>query len=181
MLRVDGLSVRYGAISALNGVSISAGGGEIVAIVGANGAGKSTLLKTVAGFLHAHSGSLALEGTELDGLSVEERVRRGIALVPEGRQIWSEQTVEDHLRLGWFGPRGDRKRFAERREGIYTLFARIAERRKQKAGTLSGGVQQMVPIGRALILAPRVLLLDEPTLGLAPVVNDRIAETLLAA
>jgi branched-chain amino acid transport system ATP-binding protein len=181
MLRVNALEVNYGAISALHGVTLEANGGEIVAVVGANGGGKSTLLKTIAGFLRPKAGEITLDAKSLAGLSVEQRVRRGVALVPEGRQIWAELTVEEHLRLGCFGRRRERRLFQERLESVYTLFPRLFERRRQRGGTLSGGEQQMLAIGRALISQPSVLLLDEPTLGLAPVVIESIGETLASA
>jgi branched-chain amino acid transport system ATP-binding protein len=178
MLSVEGLEVTYGPINALHGVSLNAQGGEIVAVVGANGAGKSTLLKTIAGFLRQKGGVITLESTPLDGMSAERRVREGVALVPEGRQIWTELTVEEHLRIGFRAQRGSRQLLRERRDEVYSLFPRLAERRRQKGGTLSGGEQQMLAIARALISHPKVLLLDEPTLGLAPVVIDAIGESL---
>jgi branched-chain amino acid transport system ATP-binding protein len=181
MLRVNALEVNYGAISALHGVTLEANGGEIVAVVGANGGGKSTLLKAIAGFLRPRTGEITLDAKSLAGLSVEQRVRRGVALVPEGRQIWAELTVEEHLRLGCYGRRRERRLFQERLESVYTLFPRLFERRRQRGGTLSGGEQQMLAIGRALIAQPSVLLLDEPTLGLAPVVIESIGETLAKA
>jgi branched-chain amino acid transport system ATP-binding protein len=180
MLRVDALEVSYGPINALHGISLEAKGGEILAVVGSNGAGKSTLLKTIAGFLRQRTGQVLLDSEPLARLSVERRVRRGIALVPEGRQIWTELSVVEHLRLGFRGGRGGRQLFQERLDEVYTLFPRLAERRRQAGGTLSGGEQQMLAIGRALMSHPRVLLLDEPSLGLAPVVIDAIGESLLA-
>jgi branched-chain amino acid transport system ATP-binding protein len=180
VLDIVDLKVGYGHIEALRGVSMRASGGEIVAVVGANGAGKSTLLKAIAGFVGARGGQLLLDGAPLRG-SAETRARSGIALVPEGRQVWSELTVDDHLRLGLRSQRVRRRARDERLDEVFTLFPRLAERRKQKAGTLSGGEQQMLVIGRALIAHPRVLLLDEPSLGLAPVAIEPIAATLDAA
>jgi branched-chain amino acid transport system ATP-binding protein len=181
VLKVDDLHVAYGPIHALHGISIDANQGEIVAIVGANGAGKSTLLKTIAGFVPQRSGHVVLEAQALDGLSAERRVRRGVALVPEGRQIWAELTIAEHLRLGFRATRAPRKVLDERLAEVYELFPRLHERRRQKGGTLSGGEQQMLAIARALISRPRVLLLDEPTLGLAPVVTEAIGEALVAS
>ena len=181
MLQVDQLDVTYGAIHALHGISLEANAGEILAVVGANGAGKSTLLKTIAGFVRATSGEIALGSEPLGDLAAERRVRKGIALVPEGRQIWTELSVVEHLKLGLRAQPGSRKLLDGRLDEVYTLFPRLAERRRQKGGTLSGGEQQMLAIGRALMSHPRVLLLDEPTLGLAPVVIDAIGEALVAA
>ena len=181
MLKVDELHVAYGPIHALHGISIDANPGEIVAIVGANGAGKSTLLKTIAGFVIQRSGHVVLEAQALDGLSAERRVRRGVALVPEGRQIWAELSIAEHLRLGFRARRASRKVLDERLDEVYGLFPKLHERRRQKGGTLSGGEQQMLAIARALISQPRVLLLDEPTLGLAPVVTEAIGEALVAS
>jgi branched-chain amino acid transport system ATP-binding protein len=183
MLSISSLEVHYGAIAAVRGVDIRADGGEIVAIVGANGAGKSTLLKAVAGFVSPTGGRIELDGQELSRrMSVQKRVRQGICLVPEGRQIWSALTVEEHLRLGWFASRPrDRKGYPPALESIYEVFPVLGERRSQFGGTLSGGEQQMLAIGRALIVQPRVLLLDEPSLGLAPIMIERVAEALANA
>jgi branched-chain amino acid transport system ATP-binding protein len=179
MLSVSGLDVRYGAISALRGIDLRAEGGEIVAIVGANGAGKSSLLKAIAGFVGAAAGTIELDGGDLTRSIVQKRVRDGVSLVPEGRQIWSALTVEEHLRLGWFATRPrDRRGFPAALDAMYDLFPVLGERRTQFGGTLSGGEQQMLAIARALILEPRVLLLDEPTLGLAPIMIERVAQSL---
>jgi branched-chain amino acid transport system ATP-binding protein len=180
VLDVSDLVVAYGPMTGLRDVSLSACAGEIVCVVGANGAGKSTLLKAVAGFLPARHGSVVVNGEDLRRYSVERRVRAGIALVPEGRQIWAELTVHEHLRLGCYGNRPSKRVFAERLERVYELFPRLAERRKQTGGTLSGGEQQMLAIGRALMSQPTLLLLDEPTLGLAPIVIDTLVDTLRA-
>lgn len=180
MLDIDRLDVRYGPIQALHGVSLNVQSGEIVAVVGANGAGKSTLLKAISGFVRPSAGRILLEEHALDG-SAESRARNGIALVPEGRQVWAELNVLEHLRLGFRSTAGSRSLLAERLEEIYELFPRLAERRKQKAGTLSGGEQQMLAIGRALISHPRVLLLDEPTLGLSPAMVQAIGDALASA
>lgn len=181
MLRTDDVSIHYGAISAVSDFSMEVDGGEVVSIIGANGAGKSTLLNAIGGFLLVSSGTISLDGQPLGRADVGERVDRGIALVQEGRQIWRDLTVHEHLRLGAYTRR--RRQDAEPASGdtmefVLTLFPRIAERLRQEVGTLSGGEQQMVVIARALMSRPRVLLLDEPTLGLAPIVIDRIGEAL---
>jgi branched-chain amino acid transport system ATP-binding protein len=181
MLRCENVSVRHGAVVAVHDFDLTCAGGEIVAVVGANGAGKSSFMRAVAGHHALATGGIELAGERLDTKSVAQRVRAGLTLVAEGRQIWPELSVEEHLRLGWFSAGGDRRRWAERRDAMNDLFPRLAERRSQAVGTLSGGEQQMVVIARSLIIEPRVLLLDEPTLGLAPRVLEEIADALLAA
>lgn len=180
MFEADNLQIAYGPVHAVKGVSLSASYGEIVSVLGANGAGKSSLLKALAGFLAPSSGSVVLDGDTINEIDVAGRVRKGVALVQEGRQVWSSLSVEEHLRLGWYTKRKDsgEESFEDVRDFIFELFPRVAERRQQFVGTLSGGEQQMVVIGRALMSRPRVLLLDEPTLGLAPVIIDKIGETL---
>jgi branched-chain amino acid transport system ATP-binding protein len=180
MLSVDKLTGGYGQIDVLREVDLKARDGEIVAVIGANGAGKSTLLKMIAGFVATKGGSIHLDEQDLAGRPVHRRVADGVCLVPEGRQIWSALTVEEHLRLGWFATRHDAAAYRESLEMVYALFPILAERRRQFGGTLSGGEQQMLAIGRALILQPRALLLDEPTLGLAPLVMDHMIDSLRA-
>jgi branched-chain amino acid transport system ATP-binding protein len=152
---------------------------EIVVILGANGAGKSTLLRTLSGLIAATGGSARFDGEELIGQAAHKLARRGIAHVPEGRGIFAEQSVEDNLELGAFGwAGGSRARMAPEFERVYALFPALAERRRQRAGTLSGGQQQMVAIGRALMARPKLVLLDEPSLGLAPLVVAAIFKTI---
>ena len=178
MLSVDGLNVVYGAITGVEDVSLGVREGEIVTVIGANGAGKSTLLRAIAGFHRPRRGSITFDGRPLAGLSPGRIRQLGISLVPEGRQMWPALTVEDHLRLGLYTLRRDRTDHRARIEEMYGLFPVLAERRRQRAGSLSGGEQQMVAVARALVAGPRLVLLDEPTLGLAPVVCERITETL---
>ena len=178
MLSVDGLNVVYGAITGVEDVSLEVREGEIVTVIGANGAGKSTLLRAIAGFHRPRRGSITFDGRPLAGLSPGRIRQLGISLVPEGRQMWPALTVEDHLRLGLYTLRRDRTDHRARIEEMYGLFPVLAERRRQRAGSLSGGEQQMVAVARALVAGPRLVLLDEPTLGLAPVVCERITETL---
>lgn len=181
MLSVSKLTAGYGAIDVLRDVDMVAEDGQIVAVVGANGAGKSTLLKTIAGFISPRSGAIDHDDRTLIGVPVHRRVASGVCLVPEGRQIWSALTVEEHLRLGWRATRrGDAARYRDSLESVYALFPILAERRQQFGGTLSGGEQQMLAIARALIVQPSVLLLDEPTLGLAPMVMDHMLGSLRA-
>ncbi|MGH2860847.1 MAG: ABC transporter ATP-binding protein [Solirubrobacteraceae bacterium] len=164
MLRVEGLSASYGAVRALDAVSLTVESGAITAVLGANGAGKTTLLRTISGLVRARAGTISLDGADITRMSVEQIVRNGVAHVPEGQGVITELTVDENLRLGGL----HRGREAASLQDIYELFPRLVERRAQPASRLSGGERQMLAIGRAIIARPRVLLLDEPSLGLAP-------------
>ena len=177
MLVVDKLSVSYDEAPALRQVSLEVKQGEMVAIIGANGAGKSTLLKTIAGLLQPDSGRILFEGQELVGRPPYEVVSMGLALTPEGRRLFSRMSVYENLLVGATPNRDPEQRRALLEE-VFTLFPRLQERQKQKAGTLSGGEQQMLAIGRSLMSQPRLLMLDEPSLGLMPLLVDHILETL---
>jgi branched-chain amino acid transport system ATP-binding protein len=178
-LRVQDLTAGYGGLPALHGVSLEVKRGEIVALVGANGAGKSTLLRAVAGLLQPRSGRIDLEGRRIDGRAAHEIVRSGIAYVPEGRHLFGRLTVLDNLLLGAFTYRDPRAR-ARGLSEVTTLFPVLKDRAGQLAGTLSGGEQQMLAIARGLMSRPRLLLLDEPSLGIAPKLVSRIYEALAA-
>ncbi len=167
LLAIENLSVHYGAIQALHGVTIAVEPGEIVTLIGANGAGKSTTLRTVSGLCRCSSGKVVFDGQDLAGLAPHKILRLGLAQVPEGRGIFPNLTVDENLDLGAFA-RTDRKAVLGDRERVFALFPRLKERLDQRGGTLSGGEQQMLAIGRALLARPRLMLLDEPSLGLAP-------------
>ncbi|WP_436839361.1 ABC transporter ATP-binding protein [Microbispora hainanensis] len=180
-LDIRGLEVRYGPVRALRGVDLSVPGGAVAAVLGANGAGKTTLLRAVSGTLRFHrgaitSGTVAFRGSRLDGVPAAAVVRRGVVQVPEGRRVFARMTVAENLRAGALGVPG--RRAAASRERVFELFPVLAERAHQRAGLLSGGEQQMLAIGRALMAGPSLLLLDEPTLGLAPLMAARIADTV---
>ena len=176
MLEVRGVATFYGAIQALHGVDLDVGKGEVVTLIGANGAGKSTLLMTICGSPKARSGSIKLEGEEISGLPTHEIVRRGVAQVPEGRRIFPRMTVYENLQMGAIIT--DPAHFQSDVDRVFTMFPRLAERREQRGGTLSGGEQQMLAIGRALMSRPRLLLLDEPSLGLAPLIVRQIFDAI---
>jgi branched-chain amino acid transport system ATP-binding protein len=177
MLQVFDLSVFYGHLPALRGVSFTVAKGEFVCIIGSNGAGKTTLLKTISGLMKPTSGTVQFEGKRLDGLPTYEICRRGIIQVPEGRKIFPRMKVIDNLEMGAYLPEA-KSRFHETCEQVYALFPLLASRRKQLAATLSGGEQQMLALGRALMSRPRVLMLDEPSLGLAPKASQGIFQTI---
>jgi branched-chain amino acid transport system ATP-binding protein len=177
-LAVENLVVRYGALTALRGASIRVEEGEIFFVTGPNGAGKSTLLKAVAGVVRPASGTIALDGRSVAGEAPEAIARMGLSMVPEGRQVFGSLTVEENLRLG-AGMRADRAAVARDLDAVYGVFPMLAERRGGTAGLLSGGQQQMLVIARALMTAPRLIAIDEPSLGLAPVVIDQVYELLL--
>jgi branched-chain amino acid transport system ATP-binding protein len=177
MLEVDALDVSYGGVGAVRGVSIAVGKGEIVGLIGPNGAGKSTTLHAIMGLVQPTGGEIRLAGQSLRGRAPEAVTRLGISLVPEGRRIFADLTVEENLRLGLSGRRA-REGGAEDIESVYALFPIVKEFRRRRAGVLSGGQQQQLAIARALVAGPDVLLLDEPSLGLAPKIVDVVFETL---
>ena len=177
MLEVRGLTVSYGGINAVKGIDLDVGNGELVTLIGANGAGKTTTLKALAGLIRPAGGRIHYNGVEITARPAFELVRRGLALVPEGRGVFGLLTVEENLQMGAYS-RGDRAQIAADFDRIYAVFPRLAERRRQRAGTLSGGEQQMLAIGRALMSRPQLLLLDEPSMGLAPLMVQKIFETI---
>ncbi len=176
ILQVRGVATFYGAIQALHGVDLDVARGEIVTLIGANGAGKSTLLMTICGSPKARSGSIKLDGNEISQLPTHEIVRRGVAQVPEGRRIFPRMTVFENLQMGAIII--DPAHFQKDLDRVFAMFPRLAERRDQRGGTLSGGEQQMLAIGRALMSRPRLLLLDEPSLGLAPLIVRQIFDAI---
>ena len=173
MLKIDNIHVYYGAIHALKGVSLEVHNGEIVTLIGANGAGKSTTLRTVSGLLAPKSGGISFLGENIAGMPAHEIVKHGISQVPEGRRIFAEMSVQENLEMGAF-TRKDKAGVEKDFEIVYNRFPRLKERRKQQAGTLSGGEQQMLAMGRALMSRPKLLLLDEPSMGLAPLLIKEI-------
>lgn len=177
VLEITEIEVFYGDAQALFGVTLHVDEGEIVAIVGSNGAGKTTTLRAVAGIRPLAKGSVAFAGTPLDGVRANERPAMGIALVPEGRELWPQMTVEENLELGAFTRRARQDR-AETVEYVYGLFPRLSDRRRQLAGSMSGGEQQMCAIGRALMSKPTLLMFDEPSLGLAPILVQQVFENV---
>jgi branched-chain amino acid transport system ATP-binding protein len=177
VLQVEDIHTFYGAIEALKGITIEVQEGEIVTLIGSNGAGKTTTLRSISGIVPPRTGKIRFEGREIQGLAGHEVAQIGIAHSPEGRRIFPRMTVLENLEMGAF-TRKDNKAIREDVERVYSLFPRLKEREKQKGGTMSGGEQQMLAMGRALMAHPRLLLLDEPSLGLAPVIVDKIYEII---
>jgi branched-chain amino acid transport system ATP-binding protein len=179
LLSLQRLQVSYGGIRAVKGVDLAVEPGELVCLIGANGAGKTTTLRAVTGLVRAAGGLIVYDGEDISRLKVHEIARRGLALVPEGRGVFAQLTIEENLAMGAY-PRADKAAVAADVERAFTLFPRLKERRRQTAGTLSGGEQQMLAIGRALMSRPKLLLLDEPSMGLAPLMVEKIFEVIRA-
>jgi branched-chain amino acid transport system ATP-binding protein len=177
LLAVNDIHTYYGHIHALKGISVTVEQGEVVTLIGSNGAGKTTTLKTISGLLHPRQGSIELEGERINGLPPHTIVSKGIGQSPEGRQIFTRLTVMENLEMGAYS-RKDKEGIQKDLEHVFRLFPRLAERRAQAGGTLSGGEQQMLAMGRALMTRPRILMLDEPSMGLAPVLVDTIFEII---
>jgi branched-chain amino acid transport system ATP-binding protein len=177
LIALEGLQVAYGGIRAVKGISLEVQQGELVCLIGANGAGKTTTLRAITGMLHPAAGRIVYEGRDIGGMKPHLVSRQGLALVPEGRGVFAQLTIEENLAMGAYA-RHDRAGVAADVERAFTLFPRLKERRRQTAGTLSGGEQQMLAISRALMSRPRLLLLDEPSMGLAPLMVERIFEVI---
>ena len=177
MISVENLHVYYGNIHAIKGVSFEVRKGEITALIGANGAGKSTIIKTICGLMNPRAGEILFNGTPIQRMSANEVVRLGVGLVPEGRRVFSVLTVDENMEVGAYG-RSDKPGIARDKEKMYETFPRLKERRKQYAGSLSGGEQQMLAIARALMSKPQLLLMDEPSLGLAPMLVKLVFEII---
>ena len=176
LLKVNNLHVYYGAIHAIKGISLEVNEGEIVTLIGANGAGKSTTLNTIAGLLKPRQGSIAFAGMPVDGTSASKMVYKGLSLCPEGRRIFQQMTVKENLEMGAFSRPNEE--IAASIDRVYSFFPRLKEREKQIAGTLSGGEQQMLAMGRALMSKPRLMMLDEPSMGLAPILVEQIFDII---
>ena len=177
LLALQGVHVAYGGIRAVKGIDIAVEPGELVCLIGANGAGKTTTLRAITGLIHAGSGRIVYDGADISALKPHQIARQGLAMVPEGRGVFAQLTIEENLMMGAY-PRNDRGGVAADMERMFTLFPRLKERRRQTAGTLSGGEQQMLAISRALMGKPKLLLLDEPSMGLAPLMVERIFEVV---
>ncbi len=177
MLKIQDLYVNYGGIHALSGISLEVPDGEIVTLIGANGAGKSTTLRTVTGLVKAASGSVQWNGEELIGRPIDDIIKSGIAMVPEGRRVFSDLTVLENLRIGAY-LRTDKDAIEKDIQWVYSLFPRLEERHWQYAGTLSGGEQQMLAVGRALMSRPKLMMMDEPSMGLAPILVEQIFDII---
>ena len=176
LLDVNNINVYYGAIHAIKGISFQVDEGEIVTLIGANGAGKTTTLDTIAGLLRSKTGEISFQGQRIDHLPAHAIVKNGLALVPEGRRVFAQMTVEENLEMGAFTR--DKGEVPASLEKVYELFPRLQERRRQVAGTLSGGEQQMLAMGRALMSTPKLMMLDEPSMGLAPILVEQVFEII---
>ena len=177
MLKIEGLHTYYGNIHALKGIDMEIDEGEIVSLIGSNGAGKSTTLNTIAGLVHAAQGKITFQGKDITNMHAYKLVDQGMSLSPEGREVFAALTVEENLRLGAYSKK-DKGAIEASFQRVYDLFPRLKERITQQAGTLSGGEQQMLAMGRALMSSPKLLMLDEPSMGLAPILVDQIFEII---